>query len=350
MDTSTQPNAHHGYDPANYYVWAAPGGFAVHLSLHIVRELAAQAAASGEIRGILLGRTVEAPFAATMAEDFVVIPASQNFEMARQAAEHDGRKLLVVGYFRSQRDGRLRLNARDVQTFERLFHEDGNIGLLIRSPRRGDCESALYYWQGGQPQPREFGFGFPLDAVKLAGGHPGWRFPDPLEAIEEAPEESANHWVPEAPVVASRSEGIRWSRLLPTAVLVVAAIVATQVLWNSRGKASANVTPAAEPVTVPEIPVTQASYESALALKVAPLPHQLEIRWNRAAPAIASATKGSMSISEGGVTESIPFDQQELREGYVAYTPKTNDVSVRLEVMGKDGAVTRESIRVVAIP
>ena len=348
MDTNTQRHTQLGYDPANYYVWAAPDGFAVHLSLHVVRELVAQAAASGEIRGILLGRSLQAPFTATIAEDFVVIPHSQNFETARQTAEQDGRELRVIGYFRSQRDGRLRLNARDVQTFDRLFYEDGNIGLLIRAPRRGDSEAALYYWQGGQPQPREFGFGFPLDAVKLAGGHPGWRFPDPLEATEDPPEQSANHWIPE-PSVVSKGESIRWSRLIPTAVLVVAGIVVTQMAWNSGGKASAQATTAAEPVTVPDIPVAQASYESALALKVTSQPHQLEIRWNRAASAIASATKGTMSITEAGVTETIPFDPRELREGYVAYTPKTNDVSIRFEVTGKDGTAA-EAIRVVAIP
>jgi len=46
----------------------------------------------------------------------------------------------------------------------------------------------------------------------------------------------------------------------------------------------------------------------------------------------------------------VPFEARELREGYVAYTPKTNDVSIRFEVTGADGAATTESIRVVAIP
>ena len=90
--------------------------------------------------------------------------------------------------------------------------------------------------------------------------------------------------------------------------------------------------------------------EPVLGLKVATQPHQLEIRWNRAASTIATAMKGSMSISEAGVTESIPFDVQQLRDGYVAYTPKTNDVSVRFEVTGADGVAKTESIRVVAIP
>ena len=325
-----------GYDPANYYVWQAPGGFSVHLSLRVVRELTAQIAASGEIRGILLGRSITAPFSATMAEDFVVIPASEDFELARRAAEHDGRELRVIGYFRSQREGQLRMGPRDVRTFDRLFYENGNIGLLIRIPRRGHGEAALYYWHDGQAQPRDFGFGFPFDEAKLAGGHPGWRFPDPFEPEREAPARSAFGSAPGAPP-ANAAEGLQWSRLIPTMVLVVAAIVVTQMLWNSRGTTSANS-------------ALESEAAEQLGLKVNAQPHQLEIRWNRAASAIASAVSGTMSISEASVTQAIPFDSRELREGYVAYTPKTNDVSIRFEVSGANGAATTESIRVVAIP
>ena len=340
-----------GYDPANYYVWQAPGGFSVHLSLRVVRELTAQIATSGEIRGILLGRSVTSPFTATMADDFVVIPASEDFEAARRGAEHDGRELRVIGYFRSQREGQLRMGPRDVRTFDRLFYESGNIGLLIRMPRRGHSEAALFYWHDGQPQPRDFGFGFPFDEAKLAGGHPGWRFPDPFEPEREAPARSAFGMGAEAPPVAA-TEGVRWSRLVPTMVLVVAAIVVTQKLWTraTTSASSAPITQADEPTAPTSASTGPSNYETPLGLKVTAPPHQLEIRWNRAASAIAGAVKGTMSISEAGVTEAIPFDPRELREGYVAYTPKTNDVSIRFEVSGATGAAITESIRVVAIP
>jgi len=76
----------------------------------------------------------------------------------------------------------------------------------------------------------------------------------------------------------------------------------------------------------------------------------LEIRWNRESAAIATSDKAVIKITEDGRTEVVPFDQTQLRDGYVAYTPKTSDVSIRLEVTGKDGATTSESIRSVAIP
>jgi hypothetical protein len=279
-----------------------------------------------------------------MADDFAVIPPSDDFESARRAAENDGRGLRGVGYFRSQGNGQMKLGARDLQTFDRWFYENGNVGLLIRVPRRGDSEAALFYWQDGQPQPREFGFGFPFDATKLAGGHPGWRFPDPLEPEQEAPARAALHQTPEATVVAPTA-GIRWSRLWPTAALITIGIVATQVAWNSRGTASANssAAEATAPATVP-------ADETPLGLKATSQPHRLDIRWNPAEPALAGAVKGTLSISGAGVTDAVLFDSLELKSGYVAFTPKTNDVGIRFEVTAADGTATTESIRVVAIP
>lgn len=337
-------NTQLGYDPANYYVWRTPDGFSIHLSLNVVRDLSAQIGGPDEICGILLGRSITTPFAATIADDIAVIAPSDDFESARRAAENDGRELRAIGYFRSQRDGNLKLGPRDLQTFDRWFYENGSIGLFIRVLRRGDSEAALFYWEDGQPKPREFGFGFPFDAKKLAGGHPGWRYPDPLEPAEAAPARPPLRQPPPEPLVAPTA-GIRWSRLLPTAALIVIGITVTQVLWNSRATTSADSSGTAA-ATAPAM----ASATHTLGLKADSQPHQLQIYWNRAAPAITSATTGTMSISEDGVTEAIPFEARDLREGYVAYSPRTKEVSIRFEVTAVDGTETTESIRVVAIP
>jgi hypothetical protein len=330
-------NTQLGYDPANYYVWRTPDGFSIHLSLNVVRDLSAHITATGETCGILLGRAITTPFTATIADDFAVIAPSDDFESARHAAENDGRQLRAIGYFRSQGDTNLKLGPRDLQTFDRWFYENGSIGLFVRVLRRGDSEAALFYWEDGQPKPREFGFGFPFDAKKLAGGHPGWRFPDPLESAEAAPPRPALRQAPQTSVV-TPTAAIRWSRLWPTAALIVIGLTVTQALWNSRATTSASA------------PSKASASQAALGLRANSEPHQLQIYWNRAAPAITSAITGTMSISEDGVTEAIPFEAHDLREGYVAYSPRTNDVNIRFEVTAADGTATSESIRVVAIP
>jgi hypothetical protein len=97
-------------------------------------------------------------------------------------------------------------------------------------------------------------------------------------------------------------------------------------------------------------PPTEAVAAAGLGLTVTTHSHQLEIRWNRESAVIQASDRGTMKITDDGITESVPFDQSQLRDGYVAYAPKTSDVSIRLEVTGKDGDTTSESIRSVAIP
>jgi hypothetical protein len=350
-----------GYDPGNFYVWRASDGFAIHLSLKVVTQLTARISrANSESQsagpfGILLGRTVDTPFRATVIEDFKLVPLSDDpapqpdaddalFELASRMVEA-GHEQRVLGFFRTQRDGNLNIGTRDLQTFGRLFGETGNIALLIQTPRRGgESEAALFYWQHGQAHPRDFGFGFPLDAGQLASGHPGWRYPNPFDQAQPvaapAPKPAAAKLTP-APAFASPNR-IKWPRLLPTAVLMVIGIGALQLATNS------NRTLAASPLSAEAGPAS--GNGPALGLRVNPIPHQLEIRWNHESAAIASSDRGVMNITEAGVTESVPFDQGQLRDGYVAYTPRTNDVSIRLEVTAKDGGTTMESIRSVAIP
>ncbi len=68
-----------GHNPGNFYSWRVSDGFAIHLSLNVVTQLAAQISRGGsespDACGILLGRSIDAPFRATVIEDFKLIPS-----------------------------------------------------------------------------------------------------------------------------------------------------------------------------------------------------------------------------------------------------------------------------------
>ena len=138
----------------------------------------------------------------------------------------------------------------------------------------------------------------------------------------------------------TRKAGIRWWQLLPTAALFALGTIAAQ---------NALERPAVTPSSPSGI---TAVYEDSLGLKVTSLPHQLQIRWNHDSKAVRAAEQGEIRIAEGDVvvTQVIPIDRQQLLNGYVAYTPMTNDVSIRFEVKTPDGRTTTESIRAVAMP
>jgi hypothetical protein len=375
------------YEPADFYVWRASDGFAIHLSLNVVTQLTALISRAGAeaagMRGILLGRTIDSPVRTTVIEDFLVItpvePAEDSspysiqdedapLEIACRTAEA-GKEQRALGFFGVQREGRLNLRARDLETFSRLFCETGKVALMIQTSRRGnESDAALFYWQNGGAYPRDFGFAFPLEAAQLAEGHPGWRYPDPLEGMEtpqiappappapmpEVRPQAAKAMTtpPRAParrIARMAPEGIRWSHLLPTAALVVAGICALQLATNSNHSVSAAPSPG-KSLLMPSAASGTAGNLTPLGLAVTSRPHQLEIRWNRSAAPITSSERGVMKITEAGVTQAIPFDQRQLRDGYVAYTPTTTDVQITFDVAGLDGAKTTESLHAVAIP
>jgi hypothetical protein len=162
----------------------------------VVTQLTAQISRAGSeaagMRGILIGRTVDSPLRITVIEDFQLIPPMEHsseyselddapMEIACRMTDAGGDQR-AVGFFGVEREGRLNMRERDLETFSRLFCETGKVALLVQTSRRGnESDAALFYWQNGGAYPRDFGFGFPLDAAQLADGHPGWRYPDPLE-------------------------------------------------------------------------------------------------------------------------------------------------------------------------
>ena len=388
------------YDPANYYVWRASDGFAIHLSLNAVTQLNALLSRMGNraagMRGILLGRTTNTPVRTTIVEDFkVVVPIDDEQPISPEAADalleiasrtaDSTPDQKVIGFYAVEREGRLNLRSRDMDTFSRLFCETGQVALMIQTSRRGnESDAALFYWQNGGAYPRDFGFGFPLEAAQLVEGHPGWRYPDPLEDMHIVPapapaaaastafsmpapapnfisatstaasKTQAPRTTPRVPagprVSGIRREGIRWSHLLPTAALVVIGICAIQIATSPKHSVAAAPTQSLSSASEASFGPTSSNIPGVLGLTVTAHPRQLEVRWNSEAESVKQSERGVMKITDNGVTQVIPISERELRDGYVAYTPTTNDVRITFDVTSQAGKTVTESIRAVAIP
>jgi len=145
------------------------------------------------------------------------------------------------------------------------------------------------------------------------------------------------------------SEGQRWLNLLVTAVIVVFAIGSTTLLMESK---PASRRPVATTQAVPPLAVQPAASagDSPFGLRVESKPQQLEVHWDRDRQKIRQAASALIHITDGAISEVIPFDKQQLSDGYLAYKPVTNDVSIRLEADEGNGEVVSESVRVVATP
>lgn len=175
-----------------------------------------------------------------------------------------------------------------------------------------------------------------ISAGRMVGEHADWRVPPREGATESRRKPTVSPF--------TSVNRVEWSRLLPTATLAMIMVGVLQLVIDSHHAAAL---PPSNQSTPPSV---ESGDRTNLGLTVTALSNQFQIRWNRESRPILASDRGVMRITENGITEAVPFDPAQLRDGYVAYGPKTNDVSIRLEVTGKDGAMTSESVRLVASP
>ena len=130
----------------------------------------------------------------------------------------------------------------------------------------------------------------------------------------------------------------RWLRLLPTIGVAMLAIFLASFILDIQHARDAKK------------PAASAVDSSPLGLRVTSEPEQVEVLWDHSASAIKDAQQATIRISDGDVAESVPFDSKQLQDGSLVYRPRTNDVSIRMEVNERDGRRVSESVRAVATP
>jgi hypothetical protein len=96
--------------------------------------------------------------------------------------------------------------------------------------------------------------------------------------------------------------------------------------------------------------VKMAPVETTLPLKlsVSEKQNQLDVTWDRHAPAVVQATRGVLSISDGVNKKDLELTGAQLRTGRVLYSRLSPDVGLRLEVFSDKPDSITESIRIVS--
>ncbi len=115
---------------------------------------------------------------------------------------------------------------------------------------------------------------------------------------------------PAAPIQTNRR--VRWSWVpLSTMFLVIGILLGIDATWSLQ--------------RVPADPYN-------LKLSLSRNANALTLSWDRSAPAIQAARRGTLLIEDGPVTIPRDLEAAELRTGSVVYTPVTNKVHFRLQV------------------
>jgi hypothetical protein len=87
--------------------------------------------------------------------------------------------------------------------------------------------------------------------------------------------------------------------------------------------------------------------EAPLALTISDSSEGLRLSWNHRASQRAS--RAILWIRDGELEHKVELDPKQLREGSIAYWPRTSDVDFRLQFVGPGGPVT-ESVRSIGGP
>ena len=86
-----------------------------------------------------------------------------------------------------------------------------------------------------------------------------------------------------------------------------------------------------------------------LGLKVERTGKDWHVCWNRKSDFLARAVSGSLSITDGSFRKELEMDVSELRSGSIIYTPASDDVILRLQVLTKNfEQPVSETVRIIA--
>lgn len=286
-----------------------------------------------EIGGLLLGRSEPGRI---FVEDYEIVPCEHrrgpSFTLSPQDREQlqirlsKRRNLEVIGFFRSHTRPGLYLDEDDYSVVSTYFADPQNVVLLIRPEAHEPPAAGFFLWEDGEMDRRSAAAPFPFHERELMEGD--------YEILNRAePPQREREVKTPAPAAAARAS--RKPLKLPKWwwAPAAAAALALAVWAGFRGLPHRRPAPVAA--------------DSSLALNVERSGNLLRLTWNRQAPAVRNADRGTLWIKDGKNHESLDLDRNQLTSGSVAYWPKTNDVDFRLEVAGA-GVRAVESVRTIA--
>jgi len=332
---------------ASEFVWqSSDGSTAIHISLDVVsgiaqecmRGLAAVPKRGAEVGGVLLGSVAGAGSARRVSIDaFEAVPIEYRFGPSYLLSDADAQQLAAtmerrsggegshpVGFFRSNTRDEMGPTADDIRVLANHFASPDAVMLLIRPH---------------STKPSVAGFVVPANGSFVEGTAPSSEFPfrrrelEEMMGVEPAPPEPHTPYRPFAmpepaggpqgtTAVASPPAGpaaliptkrrVLWSWVpLSTMFLVIGILLGIEATWSLQ--------------RVPADPYN-------LKLSLSRNANALTLSWDRSAPAIQAARRGTLLIEDGPVTIPRDLEAAELRTGSIVYAPITNKVHFRLQV------------------
>jgi hypothetical protein len=252
--------------------------------------------------------------------------------------------MVALGWFLSHTRGEIALTESDLETFNAFFPAPWQITLVIRPGRTGFMRAGFFVREsdGAVKSERSYlDFSFPdrpaaPDRPPRDRGAPlGDRRNAPYHDAPPDTTPSAPHDVPlfgQPP--ASIPQYLPYPetrRKWPWGVVAVILAVAVVAILGMRLFA---------PRVAPE----------PISLSVAERDGQLQIQWNHSSRTITGAARGTLEITDGQDSRSLPLTRLDLSRGSFNYLRKSADVEVRMTVEDSAGEKMQEASRFLGSP
>ncbi|MGA2594373.1 MAG: hypothetical protein ABSH32_31110 [Bryobacteraceae bacterium] len=242
-----------------------------------------------------------------------------------------------AGWYHSHTRSEIFLSDVDLDLFQRFFPQPWQVALVVRPASFTPSLAGFFFREpDGSVRAHCSYLEFPLTAVRAAGPaadetpppaaerSPAMveREPQPVEVEPEIPAPveretpPANSENETPPMKAARSA--RWKWYGASLILILIAAAAAFVFWQFQ-------------------PTRQG-----FLLSTTDTAGQLRIVWDRSAPSIRKAVRGSLAIEDRGVQTEVKLTARELRSGSIAYARQSGDVVLRLTVELPGGVTVDE--------
>ena len=247
--------------------------------------------------------------------------------------------MVALGWFLSHTRGEIALTESDLETFNAFFPAPWQITLVIRPGRTGFMRAGFFVREsdGAVKSERSYlDFSFPDRPAapdrpaRDRGGPLGDRRNAPYH---DAPPDTMPSAPLDAPLFGQPAASIpqylpypETRRKWPWGLIAVILAVAVVAIVGLRLFA---------PRLAPE----------PISLSVAERDGQLQIQWNHASRTITGAARGTLEITDGQDSRSLPLTRLDLSRGSFNYLRKSADVEVRMTVEDSAGEKTQEASR-----
>lgn len=361
-----------------FYRWETEGEpVAVHFHLNVVEVLEREIARAGEIEiaGLLLGRLNQSDKPTFIVEDCDPTPFMTHRElsdptfaklvleaMAARWQSMPEKRLSVLGFYRASATGSSKSSPQDA-SWSLIGADSERIHLLIEPRPRRAPEATLSLVDNGAltwswhpipfSRPELCGVGtmpttdvFEDEVLPASAEHAEGFASVATEDVEDAGVSTSSQNNSPSDAYAEKSisgGGVNLPRkvFVGLGLLFVCAALALGIGMRSLG-GSKQFRTVAESPQKPHI-------ASPLGLKVQREGKDWRVNWDRNAPVLSGAKRARLSITDGIVHKTMDLNLTDLHSGIVTYTPVSDDVVLRMEILNEDSAAkVSESVRIVS--